>query len=157
MINSERIFLWKQFFVRLYSPFWLFKTPWTTAHQASLSFTISWSLLKLMSTESVKPSNHLIFCQPHFLLLASIFPSIRVFSSESALCIRWPKYWSFGSLDIFYCRGIASSVLSWGWGWAPVQSLYCREVGRPFVLCVSGIRNWNLEEPQTFAIISDRI
>ena len=63
-------------------------------HQASLSFTISWSLLKLMSIESVMPSNHLILCHP-FLLLPSIFPSIRVFSNELTLHIRWPKYWSF--------------------------------------------------------------
>ena len=68
-------------------------TPWTAACQASLSFTISWSLLKLMSVESVMQSNHLIFCCP-LLLLPSIFPSISVFSNESALCIRWPKYWS---------------------------------------------------------------
>ena len=72
----------------------LFATPWTAAHQASLSFTISLSLLKLMSIESVIPFNHLILCRP-LLLLPSIFPSIRVFSNESALCIRWPKYWSF--------------------------------------------------------------
>ena len=72
----------------------LFATPWTAAHQASLSFTISWSLLKLMSIESVMPSNHLILCHP-LLFLPSIFPSIRVFFNESALCIRWPKYWSF--------------------------------------------------------------
>ena len=72
----------------------LFANPWTRAHQASLSFPISQSLLKLMSTESVMPSNHLIFCRP-LLLLPSIFSSIRVFSNESALCIRWPKYWSF--------------------------------------------------------------
>ena len=71
----------------------LFVTPQTAAHQASLSFTNSWSLLKLMSIESVMPSNHLIICGPH--LLPSIFPSIRVFPSESGLCIRWPKYWSF--------------------------------------------------------------
>ena len=69
-------------------------TPWTTAHQASLSFTISWSLLKLMSIESAIPSNHLILYCP-LLLLPSIFPSIKVFSSESTLHIRWPKYWSF--------------------------------------------------------------
>ena len=68
--------------------------PWTAAHQASLSINNSWSLLKLMSIESVMPSNHLILC--HSLLLSpSIFPSIRVFSNESALCIKWPKYWSF--------------------------------------------------------------
>ena len=69
-------------------------TPWTAACQASLPFTISQSLLKLMSIESVMPSNHLIICRP-LLLLPSAFPSIRVFSSELALHIRWPKYWSF--------------------------------------------------------------
>ena len=68
-------------------------TPWTVAHQASLSFTISWSLFKLMFIELVMPYNHLILCHP-LLLLPSIFPSIRVFSNESAH-IRWPKYWSF--------------------------------------------------------------
>ena len=72
----------------------LFLTPWTAAHQTSLSITNSWSLLKLMSIELVMPSNHLILCRPLFLL-PSIFPSIRVFSKESVLCIRWPKYWSF--------------------------------------------------------------
>ena len=71
----------------------LFATPWTVAHQASLSFTVSQSLLKFMSIESVMPSNYLILCCP-LLLLPSMFPSIRVFSSESALRIRWPKYWS---------------------------------------------------------------
>ena len=72
----------------------LFATPWTAARQASLSITNSWSLLRLMSIESVMPSNYLIFCRP-LLLLPSIFPSINVFSNESVLCIRWPKYWSF--------------------------------------------------------------
>ena len=72
----------------------LFVTPWTVAHQAPLSFTIFQSLCKLMSIEPVMPPNHLIFCCP-LLLLCSIFPGIRVFSSESALLIRWPKYWSF--------------------------------------------------------------
>ena len=72
----------------------LFATPWTVAHQASLSITNSWSLLKLMSIELVMPSNHLILCHP-LLLLPSTFPSIRVFSNESVLHIRWPKYWSF--------------------------------------------------------------
>ena len=71
-----------------------FVTPWTAARQASLSITNSWSLLKLMCIESVMPSNHLILLCP-LLLLPSIFPSIRVFSSESVFCIRWPKYWSF--------------------------------------------------------------
>ena len=69
-------------------------TPWTAACQASLSITNSWSLLKLMSIESVTPSNHLILCHP-LLILPSIFPSIRVFWNESALHIRWPKYWNF--------------------------------------------------------------
>ena len=73
---------------------WLFVTPWTAACQASLSITKSQSLLKLMSIESVVPSNHFILCRP-LLLLPSVFPSIRVFSNESALHIRWPKYWSF--------------------------------------------------------------
>ena len=71
-----------------------FVTPWTVAHQASLSFTISQSLLKLMTIELMMPSNDLILRHP-LLLLPSIFPSIRVFSNESTLCIRWPKYWSF--------------------------------------------------------------
>ena len=78
---------------QLLSPVRLFVTPWTAACQAFLSFTISWSLLKLMCIESVMPSNHLILCHP--LLLHSIFPSMSVFSSELVLRIRWPKYWSF--------------------------------------------------------------
>ena len=73
---------------------WLFANPWTVARQASLSITNSQSLFKLMSIESVMPSKHLILCRP-LLLPPSIFPSIRVFSNQSALCIRWPKYWSF--------------------------------------------------------------
>ena len=72
----------------------LFATPWTEARQVSLSITNSQSLLKLMSIKSVMPSNHLNLCHP-LLLLPSIFPSIRVFSSESVLCLMWPKYWSF--------------------------------------------------------------
>ena len=68
--------------------------PWIAAHQVSLSFTNSWNLLKLMTIESVMPSNHLFLCYP-LLLLSSTFPSIRVFSNESVLPIRWPKYWSF--------------------------------------------------------------
>ena len=80
--------------VQLLSRVQLFSTPWTAAHQASLSITNSRSLLKPMSIESVLPSNHLILCRP-LLLPPSIFPSIRVFSNESVLHIRWPKYWSF--------------------------------------------------------------
>ena len=80
--------------VQSLSRIWLFATPWTAACQASLSITNSQSLLKLMSIESMMPSNHLILCRP-CLLLPSIFPSMWIFSSESALHIRWPKYWSF--------------------------------------------------------------
>ena len=86
--------VWVLSLVQSLSRVWLFATPWTTAHQASLSITNSQSPSKPMSIELVMPSNHLILCGP-LLLLPSIFPSIRVFSSESALCIRWPKYWSF--------------------------------------------------------------
>ena len=86
------------FSVQLLSRVQLFATPWAAACQASLSITNSWSLLKLMSIESVMPSNHLILCCP-LLLPSSIFPSITAFSIESVLCIRWPKYWSF-SLSI---------------------------------------------------------
>ena len=86
--QEQRLVVWSLSHVRL------FETPWTAALQASLTFTMSRSLLKLMSIESVVPSNHLILC--HSLLLPpSIFLSVRVFSSESALQIRWPKYWSF--------------------------------------------------------------
>ena len=80
--------------VRSLSRVWLFATPWIIACQASLSITNSWSLLKLMSIELVMPPSHLILCRP-LLLLPSIFPSIRVFSNESTLRMRWPKYWSF--------------------------------------------------------------
>ena len=79
--------------VQWISRVWLLATPWTAACQASLSFTISRSLLRLMSVELMMPSNHFILCRP--LLLPEVFPSIRVFSNESAFRIRWPKYWSF--------------------------------------------------------------
>ena len=79
--------------VQLLSCVQLFAAPWTAAHQAFLSFTIFWSLLKLMFIESVMPSNHLILCYP-LLFPPSIIPSIGVFSKESVLCIMWPKYWS---------------------------------------------------------------
>ena len=114
--------------VQLLSRVWLFATPWTAACQASLSITNSQSLLKLMSIESVIPSNHLILCRP-LLLLPSIFPSFTVFSSESVLRIRWPKYWSFSfsnspsneysglisfrrdSLDLLEVQGTLESLL----------------------------------------------
>ena len=105
--------------VKLLSPVWLFVTPWTAAHQASLSITNSWSLLKLMSIESVMPSNHLILCHP-LLLLPSIFPSIRVFSNESALCIRWPKYWS-SSFNISPSNEY-SGLISFRMDWQPTPA-----------------------------------
>ena len=92
--------------VQSLSHVWLFVTPWTAAHQTSLSFTISRSLLKLMSIESVTPSNHLI-------LLPSIFPSIRVFSNESALCIKWPKHWSFSISPSNEFSGLISFRINW--------------------------------------------
>ena len=92
----------------------LFATPWTAACQASLSITNSWSLLKLMSIESMMPSNHLILCLP-LLLPPSTFPSIRVFSNESVLSIRWPKYWSF-SLSISP-SGEYSGLISFRMDW----------------------------------------
>ena len=114
--------------VKSLSRVWLFATPWTAAHQASLSITSSRSSLRLTSIESVMPSSHLILCRP-LLLLPSIFPSIRVFYNESALCIRWPKYWSFSfsispsnehpglisfrmvCLDLFAVQGTLKSLL----------------------------------------------
>ena len=93
---------------------WLFATPWTATLQASLSITNSWSLPKLMSIESVMPSNHLMLCCP-LLLLPSIFPSIRVFANELALRIRWPKYWSFSFNISPYNEysGLISSRMDW--------------------------------------------
>ena len=96
----------------------LFAIPWATARQTSLSITNSWSLLKLMSVKSVMPSNRLILCRP---LLPSIFPSIRVFSNESVLRIRWPKYWSF-SFSISPSNeysGLISFRMDW---WISLQS-----------------------------------
>ena len=94
--DSDLKFLYvtKYIVVQFLSCVWLFAIPRTPTHQASLSFTISWSLLKIISIESVMPSDHFILCHP-LLLLPSSFPSIRVFSKESALRIRWSKYWSF--------------------------------------------------------------
>ena len=99
--------------VQLLSRVQVFVTPWTAAHQASLSITNSWSLLKVMSIKSVMPSNHLILCCP--LLLPSIFPSIRVFSNESVLRIRWPKYWSFSFRISLYNEysGLISFRIDW--------------------------------------------
>ena len=119
---------------------WLLATPWTAARQASLSITDSQSLLKLMSIKLVMPSNYLILCRP-LLLLPSIFPSIRVFSNESVLCIRWPKYWSF-SFSISPSNE-HSELISFRMDWldllavqGPLKSLLqlhsSEKAGRPF-------------------------
>ena len=104
--------------VQLLSHVQFFVTPWTAAHQASLTITNSWSLLKLMSIESVMPSNLLILYRP-LLLPPSIFPSIRVFSNESVLRIRWPKYWSF-SLSISPSNEY-SGLISFRMDWLDLQ------------------------------------
>ena len=107
--------------VQSLSRVWLFLTPWTAARQASLTITNSRSLLKLMPIESVMPSNHLILCHP-LLLPPSIFPSIRVFSSETVLRMRWPKYWSF-SFSISPSKehpGLISFRMDW-WDLLAVQ------------------------------------
>ena len=98
--------------VQLLSHVQLFATPWTAVHQASLSITNSQSLLKLLSIESVMPSNHLILCRP-LLFPPSIFPSIKVFPSESALRIRWPKYWSFSFTASNEYSGLISFRMDW--------------------------------------------
>ena len=106
--------------VQLLSRVRRFVTPWTAARQASLSIANSWSLLKLMSIESVMPSNHLILCCP-LLLPPSIPPSIRVFSNESTLCMRWPMYWSF-SFDINPSNEY-SGLISFGMDWLDLLAI----------------------------------
>ena len=113
--------------VRSLSHVRLFVTPRTAAHQVSLSITNSWSLLKFMSIKSVMPSNHLILCRP-LLLPPSIFPSIRVFSNESVLCISWPKYWSF-SFRISPSDGYSGPISLGLTGWISLQS---KELSRVF-------------------------
>ena len=106
------LLLYNSIVVQLLSHVQLLVTPWSTEHQPFLSFTISRSLLKLMSIESMIPSNHLILCCP-LLLLPSVFSSIRVFSKESALCVRYPKYWRFSfsiSLSNEYLRLISFKI-----------------------------------------------
>ena len=131
----------------------LFATPWTAARQASLSFTISWTLLKLMSIESVMPSNHLVLCYPLFLL-PSVFPSTRVFSNESVFRIRWPKYWSFSfsispskeysglisfriDLDLLEVQGTLRSLLQHHRSKASIlqcSALFIVQLSHPYVL-----------------------
>ena len=132
VLISCTCFIHLLFVVQLLSRVWLSATPWTEAHQASLSFTVSRSLFKPTSIESVMPSNLLILCRP-LLLLPSVLPSIRVSSSESAFHIRWPKYWSF---SITPSNGVRStlkkekksfSVFS-GWEYSPSREPY--ELGR---------------------------
>ena len=128
--------------VQSLSHVWLFATPWTAACQASLSFTISWSLLKLMSIESVIPSSHLILCLPLFLL-PSIFPSIRVFYNELAFCIRSPKLYRYyklrGCLVFLLEKAMAphSSTLAWKIPWTEepggLQSMGSLGVGHDWV------------------------
>ena len=132
--------------VQLLSHVQLFVTPWIGAHQASLSITNSWSSLKFTCIESVMPSSHLILCCP-LLLPTSIFPSTRVFSSESLLCIRWPKYWSFSfstspsieysglisfrmnSLDLLTVQGALKSLLQHHSSKASVHGKYGETMG----------------------------
>ena len=137
----------------------LFATQWTAARQASLSITNSRSLLKLMSIESVIPSNHLILCHA-LLLLPSIFPSIKVFSNESALCIRWPKYWSF-SFTINPSNEY-SGLISFRMDWMDIlavqgtlRNLLQHHHSKPSILwwklslqSNSHIHTWLLEKPQ---------
>ena len=153
------------FVVQSLSPVWLFATPWTAAHQISLSFIIL-SLLKLMSIESVMPSNHLILCHP-LLLVPSVFPRIRVFSKVLILRIKWPKYWSFSfsispsneysgliSLRIDWfelhdVKGTIKSLLqhhSWNNQFFSAQ---------PSLWSNSHIRTWLLEKPQLWLCQSD--
>ena len=131
-VQKTVLYIWFLFqfsSVQSLSCVWLFATPWTAACQASLSITSSRSLLKLMSIELVMPSNHLILCHPPLLLL-SVFPSIRVFPNESALCIRWPRYWSFSfSFSISPSSeysGLISFRMDWldllAVGYTPIQN-----------------------------------
>ena len=144
--------------VQLLSCSQLFATAWTAAYQASLSFINSWSSLKHMSIESVMPSNHLILCCP-LLLLPSVFLSIRVLSSESALCIRWPKYWSF-SFSISPSNEYSGLISFRKTGWISLQSKgisrvfsnttvqKCQFFGTQLSLWSnSHIRTWLLEKP----------
>ena len=144
--------------VQLLSCVQLFATPWTAAHQASLSITTYWSLLKFGAIESVMPSNHLLLCHP-FLLAPSIFPSIRVFSNESVLHIRWPKYWSFS-----FSISPSKEYLDWFplalTGWISLQSKGLSRVfsnatvqkhqffsTQPSFMASSHIHTWFLEKP----------
>ena len=134
----------------------LFATPWTAACQASLSITNSWSLRKLMSIESVMPSNHLILCHP-LLLSLSIFPSIRVFSNESALRIRWPKYCSF-SFNISPFNEY-SGLISFRMDWldllavqGTLTSLLQHHSSKASILCRSAFFTVQLSQPYLITV-----
>ena len=120
--------------VQLLSRVWLFVTPWIAVRQASLSITNSRSSLKLMSIESVTPSSHLIVCHP-LLLLSPIPPSIRLFSNESTLHMRWPKYWTFSLASVLSKNTQDWSPLGWT-GWISLQSK-----GRPRVFSNTTLQN----------------
>ena len=136
----------------------LFTTPWTAAYQAFLSFTISQSLLKIKSIESIMPSNHLILCHP-LLPLLSIFPSIRVFSNELALYIRWPKYWSFSfsispsneyselvsfRIDWFYLLAVQGTLKVFSSTTVQKHQFFSAQ---PSLWSSSHIHTWLLEKP----------
>ena len=130
---------------------WLFAAPWPVACQASLSFTISWSFLRLMSIESTIPSNHLILSCP-LLLLPLIFPSIRVFSNELALYIRWPKYWSFSFSINHPCNLYTELISLQPKGLSRVFSSTTVQrhqfIGtQPFLLSSTHMHTWELEKP----------
>ena len=142
--------------VQLLSCVRLFATPWTAARQASLSTTNSQSLLKLMSIESVMPSNHLILCHP-LLLSLSIFPSIRVFSNESVLCIRWPKCWSF-SFNISSFNEY-SGLISFRMDWldllavqGTLTSLLQHHSSKASILCRSAFFTVQLSQPYLITV-----
>ena len=156
--NVTTRILWLNVVVQSLNNVWLFMTSWTVACQASLFFPIPWSLLKLLSIESVMPSNHLVLCRP-LLLLPLTFSSIRVFFNESAFWIRWPKYWSFSFsihpsnehpglisfrmdwLDLFAVQGTLKSLLQHHISKASV--LHCSA----FFMSNSHTHSWLLEKP----------
>ena len=164
MLDCVSIFtIWKSSFhkslcsVQSLSHVWLFATPWNAAHQASLSITNFWSLLKLTSIKSAMPSNLLIFYHP-LLLLPSIFPSIRVFSNESVLPIRWPKYWSFSfwispsNEQDWFTLGLTALIAFQSKGLSRVFSNTAVQNHQFFGAQVSSqsnshIRTWPLEKP----------
>ena len=117
---NQNVKIWKKRSVQSLSSVRLFVTPWSAAHQASLSITNSWNLPKMMSIESLMPSNHLTLCH-HLLIPPSIFPSIRMFSNEPVLCISWPKYLSFSFSTV-----LQMNIQNWfplGWiGWISLLS-----------------------------------